>query len=184
MPPHCDSLDGPVVSAARRALDARDVNLVLAYVPADGEDEVRDAFQRVLPVRELGPRARDVADLAFFETVVRIHRAGEGAPYTGLKAAGLSVGPVIPLAEQAIDQHSADLLADFLSAQLRKELASRLQAVDRLAARRQQSLEDERRYVGAMLGFEVYSHHLYEALHAAHHTEEADHHSRLQAHAG
>jgi hypothetical protein len=29
MPPHCDSLDGPVVAAARRALDAGDVDLAL-----------------------------------------------------------------------------------------------------------------------------------------------------------
>jgi tetratricopeptide (TPR) repeat protein len=35
--------------------------------------------------------------------VVRIHRAGEGAPYTGLKPAGLSEGPIIPIAEKAIE---------------------------------------------------------------------------------
>lgn len=182
MPPHCDSLDGPVVTAARRALDAGDVNLVLAYVPAEGEDEVRAAFQRALPVRDLGPQAREVADLAFFETVVRIHRAGEGAPYTGLKPAGLSVGPAIPLAERSIEEHSAEMLADFLAADLRSELRSRLEDVEKLAARRAQSLPDERRYVEAMLGFEVYSHHLYQALHAASHAEGTEHVHALPAH--
>jgi hypothetical protein len=34
MPPHCDSLDGPVVTAARRALDAGNVDLVLPFVHA------------------------------------------------------------------------------------------------------------------------------------------------------
>ena len=174
MPPHCDSLDGPVVRAARNALDAGDVNLVLPYVPAEGEDEVRAAFDRALPVRDLGPQAREVADLAFFETVVRIHRAGEGAPYTGLKPAGLSVGPVIPLAERSIEEHSVEILAEFLTADLRNELSSRLEVVEQLAARRGQSLPDERRYTEAMLGFEVYTHHLYQALHAPGHAERSE----------
>jgi hypothetical protein len=96
MPPHCDSIDGPVVNAARKALDAGDVDVALPYVPSDGEDEVRRAFLAVMGVRDQGNAVREVADLHFFETVVRVHRAGEGAPYTGLKPAGLDHGPVIP----------------------------------------------------------------------------------------
>lgn len=177
MPPHCDSLDGPVVAAARRALEAGDVKLVFPFVPADGEEEVRVAFDRAMPVRELGPLARETADLLFFETVVRIHRVGEGASYTGLKPAGLSFGPVIPLAEGAIDAHSIDHLADFLTDVLRNELEQRLDAVDKLNADRQRSLADERRYVEAMLDFQVYSHHLYEAMRATHHTAPAHSHA-------
>lgn len=175
MPPHCDSLDGPVVAAARRALEARDVDLVLPFVPADGEDEVRAAFDRAIPVRELGPQARETADLLFFETVVRIHRAGEGAPYTGLKPAGLSFGPVIPLAEEAIDDNSVDRLGDYLTDVLRGELRHRLDAVHELDAKRQRSLADERRYVEAMLDFQVYSHRLYESMRATDHHETLAH---------
>jgi Family of unknown function (DUF6448) len=89
MPSHCDTMDGPVVSAASKALEAEDVNFALAYVPESGEAEVRSAFKKVLRAREADDQAaREVADLYFFETVVRVHRAGEGAPYTGLKPAG------------------------------------------------------------------------------------------------
>ena len=84
MPPHCDSLDGPVVIAARTALDADDVNVVLPFVPEEAEEEVRASFTSVTRVRGLGDEAREEADRHFFETVVRLHRAGEGAPYTGL----------------------------------------------------------------------------------------------------
>lgn len=175
MPPHCDSLDGPVVTAARQALETGDIDLVLPFVPADGEEEVRVMFERVRPVRDLGPAARDTADRLFFETVVRIHRAGEGAPYTGLKPAGLSVGPVIPLAESAVQQHTSQELADFLSDVLREELEHRLRAVQDLAARREDSVEDAREYVEAMLGFEVYSHHLYESMRVTEHHEGAQH---------
>lgn len=39
----------------------------------------------------------------FFETVDRIHRAGEGEPHTGLKSAGRDLGPAIPAADKAIE---------------------------------------------------------------------------------
>lgn len=177
MPPHCDSMDGPVVTAARLALEAGDVDLVLPFVPAEGEDEVRATFAQVLPVRDLGPEARETADRLFFETVVRVHRAGEGAAYTGLQPAGLDVGPVIPLAEHAVEAGASDELADFLADALREELAHRLGTVRELARARERSVEDARRYVEAMLGFEVYSHHLYEAMRAAGHHEGGAGHS-------
>ena len=88
MPPHCYSLDGPVVTAAARALQSGNVELVLPYVHPDGEAELREAFARVVPLRAGGDGTGALADRWFYETVVRVHRAGEGAPYTGLKPAG------------------------------------------------------------------------------------------------
>ena len=170
MPPHCDSLDGPVVAAARRALAAGDVDLVLPFVPEQGEAELREAFQRVLRVRELSDDARELADRLFFETAVRVHRAGEGAPYTGLKPAGLSFGPVIPLAESAVETGSAEPVVDFLSEELEGQLRRRLDEVNMLAAGKGRSVQDARHYVEAMLGFEVYCHQLFKALQSpAHH---------------
>lgn len=176
MPPHCDSLDGPVVTAARRALEAGDVDLVLPFVPEDGEAEVRAMFAAVQAARGSGDDAREVADRLFFETVVRVHRAGEGAPYTGLKPAGLDVGPVIPLAERAIETGSAEAVAGYLAGVLHDELEHRLEKVNTLAATKDQSVSAARAYVEAMLGFEVYSHHLLEALHASAHGDAGHHH--------
>lgn len=169
MPPHCDSLDGPVVTAARHALDEADVDLVLPFVHADGEAEVRTMFDTVLAVRRLGPEPRQVADRLLFETVVRVHRAGEGAPYTGLKPAGLSVGPVIPLAERAVVTGSPTEVTEFLTGVLRDELKQRLEQVNSLAATKERSVHDARQHVEAMLGFEVYCHHVFQALRAAPH---------------
>src|SRR5512146_2756716 len=125
MPPHCDSLDGPVVTAAKAALGAGNVNLILPYVPKEGEAESVRAFEKVIKIRK-DEAAREIADLYFFETVVRIHRMGEGAPYTGLKPAGLSEGPVIPVAEAAIESGSPDELIEVLSSMLREEVTHRL----------------------------------------------------------
>ncbi|MGB5880394.1 MAG: DUF6448 family protein, partial [Thermoanaerobaculia bacterium] len=82
---HCDGMDGPVVVAAQKALASGDVNLVLIWVQKDDEKEIRQSFDRTVAVRELSAEAKELADMYFFETLVRIHRAGEGAPYTGLK---------------------------------------------------------------------------------------------------
>jgi hypothetical protein len=89
---HCDSLDGPVAKAVYKALDDGNVNPVLAYAPATAEAEIRAAFEKSRKVRGLGAEARTLADQAFMETVIRLHRAGEGAAYTGLKPAGIDYG--------------------------------------------------------------------------------------------
>jgi hypothetical protein len=166
MPPHCDSLDGPVVGAARAALETGDVAIVLPFVPEQGEKDVQAAFAAVMPVRALGDQAQAVADRLFFETVVRIHRAGEGAPYTGLKPAGTPVSPVIPIAEEAVATGSTERLVSYLTGVLQDELNKRLEKVAALAADKDKSVNDARRYVEAMLGFEVYSHSLLKALQA------------------
>jgi hypothetical protein len=171
MPPHCDSLDGPVVAAARQALDAGDVDLVLPYVPEDGEHEVRDAFSDVLPLRGRGEDVAAVAERWFFETVVRVHRAGEHAPYTGLKPAGLDVGPVLPLAEKAVATGDIDDVFRLLAADLHAQLSHRLDRVTRLAGGRHDSVAAARTYVHAMLAFEVYANHVLHALHTDPHGE-------------
>lgn len=175
MPPHCDALDGPVVKAASRALEARDVGLVLPYVNADGEDEVRRAFDRVLPFVGDSGAPRELAELYFFETVVRVHRAGEGAPYTGLKPAGLDVGPVIPAAERAIATRSPDELTALLCGVVREEVERRLSDVSALQRCADRSVEDGRRYVQAMLGLQVWAHKTYGAIRAGPHEEHAAH---------
>ena len=171
MPPHCDSLDGPVVTAAHRALIARDVNVILPYVPADGEAEVREAFRRVLPFCADRGEATAIAQQWFFETVVRIHRAGEHAPYTGLKPTGLDVGPVIPLAEKAIESGDVEEVYRLLAGDLRHQLGERLRRVRQLADRQDASVEAGRAYVQAVLGFQVYANHLYQLLRTDPHGE-------------
>ena len=100
---HCDSVDGPVAKAALAALDTGNVNLALPYAPATAESEIKAVFTQSLKVRALGPEAKTLADRAFIETTVRLHRAGEGAAYTGLKPAGIDYGLAIPAAERAIE---------------------------------------------------------------------------------
>jgi len=119
---HCDGLDGPVVKAAQRALETRNPALVLIWVQEADEPEIRKAFQQTLAVRELSPQARELADRFFFETLVRVHRAGEGAPFTGLKPAGRDLGPAIPAADEAVRVGSVEPVRHLLTAAIQERL--------------------------------------------------------------
>jgi hypothetical protein len=165
-------MDGPVVRAARAALDAGRVEIVLPYVPEAGEAEIHDAFARATRARALGGAAREVADRWFFETVVRVHRAGEGAPFTGLKPAGLDVGPIIPVAEKAIDSRDVTPLAEALVEVVRRQVEHRFAHLEHFRAHAAHGVDAERFYVSAALGLQVWAHQVYTAAtsepHAAH----------------
>jgi hypothetical protein len=175
MPPHCDAMDGPVVRAALKALDAGDVKLILPYVHRDGEAEVVQAFEKVLPLRSDGESAKELADLYFFETVVRVHRAGEGASYTGLKPAGLDVGPVIPVAEKAIESGSPSELSDLLSRIVQDEVEERFERLMHLKQHANETGNTAREYVSAMLGLQVWSHRVFSTATGSAHEEAPAH---------
>ena len=126
---HCDAVDGPVATAAERALDVKNVNLVLPYVPAAAEVELVAAFEQAVIVRGKGPEAKSLADRYFMETAVRLHRAGEKAPYTGLKPAGTDFGPAIPAAEKALETGKLDGVTALISDNVAHGLAERLRHV-------------------------------------------------------
>lgn len=166
---HCDGLDGPVVKAAQAALEQDDVNLVLIWVFEEHESEVRSAFQRTLAVRSLGPEAMELADMYFFETVVRLHRLGEGAPYTGLKPAGRDLGPAIPAADRALETGDIAPLVELLSHELRTGLQAHLQEAVRAGAYRASDVEAGREFVEKYVTFIHYVERAYETARSAVH---------------
>ena len=113
---HCDTMDGPVVKDAQAALAKGDVTVVLRWVTKTSEDEIRQMFAKTLVVRAKGPEAKELADMYFFETLVRLHRAGEGFAYTGLKPAGTPVPPPVAKADEALAKGNVDALAKKIAA--------------------------------------------------------------------
>ncbi len=161
MPPHCDTRDGPVVKAAIKALEIGNVNLVLIWVPKNAEKELKEAFEKTLRARKQGKDAQTVADDWFFETVIRLHRTGEGAPFTGLKPAGLDEGPVVPRAEKAIETGDAKEVIGFILHTVEEELQQRFKHVMAKKKYDEDNVTAGREYVHAFINFVVYSHHLY-----------------------
>lgn len=150
---HCDTMSGPVVQAAREALQKQDVRLALIWVKESEEPAIRDAFQHTLAVRKLGPAARELADQWFFETLVRVHRAGEGAPYTGLKPAGLDLGPAIPAADRSLESGDLAPMTRMLTEAVNRSLRESFEAA--LAARKYApgDVAAGRKYVAAYVTF-------------------------------
>lgn len=159
---HCDTLDGPVVSEARKALDTGNPNVVLGWVQKKDETEIRNAFQKAIAVRKLNPAAKDLADNYFFETLVRIHRAGEGAPYTGLKPAG-EIEPAIAAADKSIETGKLEPVARLVKERVEHGLHRQFESV---AAKKKYGPNDTaaaRAYVGAYVTYVHYVEGLYNA---------------------
>jgi hypothetical protein len=158
---HCDTLDGPVVNAARIALDSGMIEPVLAWIQPGDEAGIRDAFARARAVRKGDEAARKLADQWFFESVVRIHRAGEGAPFTGLKPAG-APDPAVAAADVAAAAGDAKALEQLLVDAVREGLhehTARLKTLPPPAA----DVAAGRRWVAAYVPFV----HWAEGVHAA-----------------
>ncbi|HPD76631.1 MAG TPA: DUF6448 family protein [Methanoregulaceae archaeon] len=161
MPPHCDTRDGPVVKAAKRALETGNLNHVLIWIPEESEKELKEVFARTLRARKAGKDAQEVADDWFFETAIRLHRAGEGAPYTGMKPAGLSEGPVVPKAEKAIGTGDPRETIGFILRTVEEDLSRRFHHVMEKKKFDVDDVAAGREYIAAFIGWVVYSHHLY-----------------------
>jgi len=173
---HCDGLDGPVVTAAKKALDTKDVDLVLIWVTQDDRPLIQKAFDQALAVRKLSPEAKEMADMYFFETLVRVHRASEGAPYTGLKPAGRDLGPAIPAADRALEDGKIDpvlkLITDAVQDGIKKHYQEVMAKKNFAAA----DVDAGREYVESYVSYVHYIEGLYQAATASAegHLEELD----------
>lgn len=163
---HCDGMDGPVVKAAQEALAKGDVNLVLIWVRMNDEAEIRAAFDRTVNVRKLGPQAKEVAEMYFFETLVRLHRAAEGAPFTGIKPAGRDLGPAIPAADAALESGNLAPLITLLLEPLRAGLFERYQQAMAAKNFKRHDVVAGREYVDKYVSFIHYVEAIYEAASA------------------
>lgn len=178
---HCDTMDGLVVADAQTALEKGDVTPVLKWIKPDAEQEVRDAFARTLAVRRLSPEARTLADTYFFETLVRVHRAGEGAPYTGLKPAGNPLEPGVAEADKALATGNVTPLVNEVVEAVRHGITERFARVQELKQHANHNVAAGRAYVAAYVEYVHYVEGLLAAAaggghHAAEEAEGKAHH--------
>ena len=168
---HCDTLGGPVIKAARKALETGNIDLVLIWVQKQDEDEIRKIFRKTIEVRKLNPEAQEFADMYFFETLVRIHRAGEGAPFTGLKPAGTEE-PAIVAADKAVETGKVDALSNEISAHVIEGIKKHFdEMIEKKNMNR--SVEAGRDYIASYVTFIHYVERLYlDAVSAVEHSAE------------
>jgi hypothetical protein len=182
---HCDTLDGPVVMNAKEALEKGDVTPVLKWVKKEDEAEIRDVFQKTLTVRSKGKEAKELADMYFFETLVRIHRAGEGAPYKGLKPAGADLGPAIPAADKAIERGNIEPVLKLLTDKIQEGVRERFKHIMAKKNFKKDDVVAGREYVEAYVMFMHYVEGIFEASEKTshgHHTEAEEGSTHEEAH--
>jgi hypothetical protein len=154
---HCDTAEGPAVKDGYKALETGNINYALKWIPADGEAELREVFEKALRVRTLGREAADLADRLFLETMVRIHRMGEGVGFTGIQPVGTEIDPVVKAADEAIAAGSdADLLPR-VPQERRAELDQRFQAALAIKDFDVNDVVAARRYIAAYVSFFKYA---------------------------
>jgi hypothetical protein len=166
---HCDTRQGPVSKAAEEALNKGNVNIVLVWVQKDDEKTIRDAFEKALKMRK-DPGTRKMADDDFLETLVRIHRAGEGMPYTGIKEEA-EPDPGIAAADKALESGSLKQAHDLLSESMNEGLEKRFSEMMQYKNYNPDDVEAGRKFVASYVTFMHYVEGLYAATKAGGHHE-------------
>ena len=158
---HCDTTGGPVIPEAKTALKSGDITPILKWVKKDDEAEIRAAFAKAVAVRGKGKEAMELADQYFLETLVRVHRAGEGAPYSGIKDE--AVEPIIALSDKALANGSAEEMIGMISNHMAAAIRTKFQHALETKKNRDESVEAGREFVAAYV---TYMHYV-ESVHTA-----------------
>ena len=175
---HCDTLDGPVIQDAHKALDAKDITPVLKWVKAKDEKAVKAAFNKALAAKGANAEA---AHNKFFATLVKIHRAGEGAPFTGLKPVG-AVEPAVAEADKALASGSADALVKLVADDITTGIKTRYERAAAAYKHKDESVAKGREFVEAYVEFTHYVEKLHmDAIGKGAHDE---HKSQAKQHSG
>jgi hypothetical protein len=166
---HCDTEDGPAVTDGRTALKTGNINHALKWILAEGEAELRRIFDKAIKVRALGGEAAELADRYFLENLVRIHRAGEGAPYDGIKPTGTVLDPKVVAADEAMDSGDLKPLLTLIPADKHSELRRRFDEARGLKQFDVNDLTAGRAYIAAYVSFYKYAEGEEQEHHHHHH---------------
>ncbi len=150
---HCDTMDGPLIADARKAMAQNNVNYALKWVSAANESEIRDAFSLVMKVKGLSNDAKELSEKYFFDTLVRIHRAGEGVPFTGVKPSGTPIDEKVLAADKSIETSDLTSLKGMISKDDMTELTERFEKVMSLKNFDVNNVEAGREYIEAYVQF-------------------------------
>lgn len=162
---HCDTTGGPIIPEAKAALAKGDITPVLKWVKADHEPEIKSAFEKARAVRSKTPEAQELADAYFLETLIRLHRAGEGEPYTGIKDEPVS--PFTGMSDKTIQDGSPDALIKRMSGHLESAIREKFSTLSEAAKAKDQSVEAGRKYVAAYVAYMHYLENVHQSIMAS-----------------
>lgn len=150
---HCDTLDGPTAADGKKALETNNINYALKWVAPEYEEELSKIFELSVKVRTLSSEAQELADQYFLESLVRIHRAGEGEPFTGLKPSGTPIDEKVLAADKSIAFGNLSPLESMVSEEELSELKERFEKVMSLKNFDVNDVEAGREYIESYVNF-------------------------------
>ncbi|WP_342431536.1 DUF6448 family protein [Neobacillus sp. FSL H8-0543] len=179
---HCDTMDGPVILDTKRAIEENNSSYILKWVLPEDEQEIKDAFELNMKVRVLGPDAQKLADDYLYNRLVRVHRAGEGAPFTGVKPEGTPMEEAIIAADKSIEAGNLSAFEGLIDEERMHGLEERFEKILATKDFDVNDVEAGREYVEAYVQFTHYAEgDQHEEGNANEHAEAVDHASEGQS---
>ena len=149
---HCDSYDGPVIKDALKALEQQNVELVLKWVEPKYDEIITEKFNQTLKLKGSNEEVNKILRTHFLETLVRLHREGEGASFTGLKPAN-SMTPMVEMADNSLEKNDINYVVNAVNSHLTEVLKERFAKAMELSKTKDNSVEQGRAYVEAYVEY-------------------------------
>lgn len=150
---HCDTMDGPTAADGIKAMETNNINLVQKWVMPEYEKELSQIFYLSMKVKDLSPEAKEISEKYFLENLIRIHRAGENAPFTGLKPSGTPVDERVLAADKSIEVGNLSPLEKLIEKDKMHELEEKFRKVMALKNFDVNDVEAGREYIEAYVQF-------------------------------
>ena len=162
---HCDRVNGPVATDARKALKTGDISHALIWVTDRQAKELKSTFEQSLNVYTKGNEAQELAERYFMSETVRLHREAEGMPFTGLKPAQPG-SKDIQIAEKALTSGELAPVTDMLANEIQQKTSELYTNAMKAQSKKDNSVEAGREWVDAYVKYIVYVHKLYQKIEA------------------
>ena len=150
---HCDTMDGPLITEAKEVFAKGDITPLMKWIKKEDEKELREVFLLAQKASKQGKEAKELAEMYFLENLVRIHRAGEGAPYTGIKPTGSPIDEAVARGDKALETGNVDELASLLSGKVKEEIQKRFSKAVELKKSAGKNVEAGRKYIEAYISY-------------------------------
>jgi len=161
---HYDARNGPVMKAAKMALETGNVNYVLIWVPEESENQLKNLLEKTFCKRRAQKDVHDVTIDWYFQMVSRLHRSGERVLYTCMKPDGLDESPIVPKVERAIEIGDVEEIIGGIPNTKEGDLRQRFRHVMNKRNYDVNNIAAGRAYVSAFIDFIVYVHNLYTSI--------------------
>ena len=157
---HCDTESGPVIKAAKQAIKTGNVNYILIWVQKDDSEKIIEVFNKTILNIKKDPTNQENYEKELFTTLLKVHREGEGAEFSGIKDDNTVLKP-IKMADSAIDDGSIKEVSKMVTNHIERVITEKFTELEHARQFDVNDVEAGREYVRKYVEFM----HLIEGLH-------------------